>query len=138
MAEKKKIKKKLTEQEQHELDVSIGFLEGVVKRDPAYVEALQVLGDDYTRRGRFVAGLRVDEQLSQLRPDDPMVQYNLACSYSLTGNFNRAAAALAKSLELGYRDFKWLAKDPDLCDLREHPLFKAIRAKIRRLQTAKP
>jgi tetratricopeptide (TPR) repeat protein len=133
-----KSSRKLSREEQRDLDVKIGFLEGVLRRDPAYVEALQVLGDDYTRRGRFVAGLRVDEQLSQLRPDDPMVQYNLACSYSLTGNFNRAAAALTKSLELGYRDFKWLAKDPDLCDLREHPLFKAIRAKIRRLQTAKP
>ncbi len=133
-----KSSRKLSREEQRDLDVKIGFLEGVLRRDPAYVEALQVLGDDYTRRGRFVAGLRVDEQLSQLRPDDPMVQYNLACSYSLTGNFNRAAAALTKSLDLGYRDFKWLTKDPDLCDLREHPLFKTIRAKIRRLKTAKP
>jgi tetratricopeptide (TPR) repeat protein len=134
MAEKSS--RKMSREEQRDLDVKIGFLEGVVRRDPAFIEALQVLGDDYTRRGRFVAGLRVDEQLAQLRPDDPMVQYNLACSYSLTGNFNRAAAALTKALDLGYRDFKWLARDPDLHDLREHPLFKAIRAKIRQLQTA--
>lgn len=134
MAEKSS--RKMSREEQRDLDVKIGFLEGVVRRDPAFIEALQVLGDDYTRRGRFVAGLRVDEQLAQLRPDSPMVQYNLACSYSLTGNFNRAAAALMKSLDLGYRDFKWLARDPDLCDLREHPLFKAVRAKIRRLQAA--
>ena len=113
--------KKLTREQQRELDVKISFMEGVVRRDPAYVEALQVLGDDYTKRGRYVAGLKVDEQLAQLRPDDALVQYNLACSYSLTGNFNQAAAALVKALDFGYRDFKFLAKDPDLHDLREHP-----------------
>jgi tetratricopeptide (TPR) repeat protein len=137
MPEKSGVKKKLSRDEQHELDVSIGFLEGVVKRDPGYVEALQILGDDYTRRGKFVAGLKVDEQLSQLRPVDPLVQYNLACSYSLTGNFNQAAAALEKALDLGYSDFKWLVKDPDLNDLRQHPLYKSIRAKVRRLQARK-
>jgi tetratricopeptide (TPR) repeat protein len=124
-------RKELSREEQRNLDIQIGFMEGVVRRDPAFVEALQVLGDDYTKRGRFVAGLRVDEQLAQLRPSDPVVQYNLACSYSLTGNFNQAAAALEKALDLGYRDFKWLARDPDLSDLREHPLYKALRAKIR-------
>jgi len=137
MAEKSGAKKKLTRDEQRELDVKIGFMEGVVKRDPGYVEALQVLGDDYTRRGKFVAGLKVDEQLSQLRPEDPMVQYNLACSYSLTGNFNQAAAALERSIDLGYRDFKWLGQDPDLADLREHALYKSIRAKIRRIKARK-
>lgn len=135
MAEK--ISRKLSREEQRELDIKISFMEGVVKRDPGYVEALQVLGDEYTRRGRFVAGLKVDEQLSQLRPEDPLVQYNLACSYSLTGSFNQAAAALGKALDLGYRDFKWLAKDEDLEDLRKHPLFKGIRDKMRRIRAGK-
>jgi tetratricopeptide (TPR) repeat protein len=137
MPEKIGAKKKLSRDEERELDVKICFMEGVVKRDPGYVEALQILGDDYTRRGRFVAGLKVDEQLSQLRPGDPLVQYNLACSYSLTGNFNQAIAALEKALTLGYRDFKWLAQDPDLSDLRLHPLYKNIRVKVRHLQSKK-
>src|SRR5580693_7844294 len=132
-----KISKKLTREQQRELDIKIGFMEGVVRRDPAYVEALQVLGDDYTKRGKYVAGLKVDEQLAQLRPDDALVQYNLACSYSLTGNFNQAAAALGRALDLGYQDFKWLAQDPDLNDLRLHPLYKNIRAQVRRLQSRK-
>jgi tetratricopeptide (TPR) repeat protein len=129
--------KKLTVEEQRELDVKIGFMEGVVRRDPGFVEALQVLGDDYTRRGRFVAGLKVDEQLAQLRPDDSLVQYNLACSCSLTGNFNRALAALEQAIDLGYRDFKWMAEDPDLEDLRHHPLYKNVLAKVRRTRARK-
>ncbi len=132
-----KSSRKLSREEERDLDVKIGFLEGVLRRDPGFIEALQVLGDDYTRRGRFVAGLRVDEQLAQLRPDDPLVHYNLACSYSLTGNYNQAASALVRSLDLGYRDLKWLARDPDLADLREHPLYKTIRARVRRIQAEK-
>jgi hypothetical protein len=49
--------KKLTRDEKRNLDVEIGFLEGLVRKDPQYVEALQILGDDYTKRGRFDDGL---------------------------------------------------------------------------------
>ncbi len=87
---------------------------GIVRRDPNYVDALQLLGDDYTQRGRFPEGLSVDERLASLEPQNSLVFYNLACSYSLTGQFDRAVAALEKALGLGYRDFAWLAKDPDL------------------------
>jgi tetratricopeptide (TPR) repeat protein len=127
-------KKKLTPAEQRDLDVRIEFIEGLVRRDPGYVDALQLLGDQYTQRGRFVEGLRVDERLSRLEPDSPLVFYNLACSYSLTDQFDRAAEALEKALSLGYRDFNWLAKDPDLRKLRKHPLYQGIEGKIRQMK----
>ena len=130
-----KKKSTLTPRARREMDIEIGFLEGVVRRDPHYVEALQILGDDYTRRGRFTDGLHVDEQLAQLRPEDSLVHYNLACSYTLTERFDDAIAALERALQLGYRDFKWLAKDPDLAQLRQHPLYKAIRARLRQKKT---
>src|SRR5205814_8595758 len=101
--------------------------------DPGYVEALQVLGDHYTQRGKFGQSLSVDKQLSQLDPRNPLVFYNLACSYSLNAEFDCAAAALEQALSLGYRDFKWLAKDPDLRTLRKHPVFREIEAKIRKM-----
>ena len=58
----------MTRRETRELDVKIEFIEGVVRRDPEFVEALQLLGDHYTQRGRFEQGLRVDERLSRLEP----------------------------------------------------------------------
>ena len=126
--------KKPTRRVARDMDVKISFLEGLVNRDPAYVEALQMLGDHYTQRGRFQDGLRVDLQLSTLDPQNPLVFYNLACSYSLMDQFGNAAAALDKALALGYRDFKWLAKDPDLRQLRKHPVFRGIRDKIRKMR----
>jgi len=129
-----KSRKKLSREQERNLDIEIGFLEGVVRRDPTYIEALQVLGDVYTRRGRFDEGLKVDEQLSRLRPADALVHYNLACSYSRNEQFEAAAAALNRALDLGYRDFKRLSKDPDLAKLRKHPLYKKIRSRIKAME----
>ena len=118
--------------DQLELDTKIQFMEGLVRRDPDYVDALQLLGDHYTQRGRFTEGLHVDERLARLEPNNPTVFYNLACSYSLTMEFDRAIAALDRAIELGYRDFKWLIKDPDLKRLRAQPAYEEIKEKIRR------
>jgi tetratricopeptide (TPR) repeat protein len=126
--------KKLSRKEVRDLEVKITFLEGLVDRDPQYVEALQLLGDHYTQRGRFDHSLKVDKQLSRLEPRNPLVFYNLACSHSLNGEVDRAAAALERALALGYRDFKWLAKDPDLRRLRQHPLYRSIEDKIRKMK----
>jgi tetratricopeptide (TPR) repeat protein len=119
---------------QRELDVKIGFMEGLVRRDPDYVDALQLLGDHYTERGRYTEGLKVDERLVQLDPENALVFYNLACSYSLTDQFDQARFALEKALTLGYRDFAWLAKDPDLKKFRQQPAYDQIKNKIRRMK----
>ena len=124
----------LTRQEKRDLDIEIGFLEGLVQRDPVYVDALQLLGDDYTKRGKYIAGLRIDQKLAVLRPRDPLVFYNLACSLCLSGQHNEAADALERSIDLGYRDFRWLAEDPDLHDLRKKPVYRRIRAKLRQMR----
>lgn len=134
MPAKSTARKKLTPAEQRELDVQIGFIEGIVRRDQGYVDALQILGDHYTRRGRYTEGLRVDERLARLEPDNAMVFYNLACSYSLTDQFDQAVAALRKAFALGYRDFKWLVKDPDLRKLRKQPAFTEVTRLIEQLQ----
>lgn len=133
MPEKLSARKKMKRRESKDLDVKIQFMEGIVRRDPEYIEALQLLGDHYTQRGKYEQGLKVDEKLSRLEPRNPLVFYNLACSYSLIGEVDQAASALDKALALGYRDFKWLAKDPDLKTLRKHPLFRDIQAKIRKM-----
>ena len=136
MPDKSSAKKiKLSRAEQRELDTKIEFMEGLVRRDPNYVDALQVLGDHYTERGRFTEGLHVDEHLARLEPQNPLVFYNLACSYSLTDEFDRALFSLGHAIELGYRDFKWLAKDPDLKKLRAQPAFAELKEKIRQIKS---
>lgn len=135
MPAKNTAKKKLNRAEQRDLDTKIEFIEGLVRRDPDYVDALQILGDHYTQRGRIPEGLKVDERLARLEPQNPLVFYNLACSYSLAGELDQAVGALEKALQLGYRDFDWLAKDPDLKPLRADTAFDELKVKIRQLKT---
>ena len=126
--------KKLTRKESNDLEVKIAFMEGIVRRAPRYVEALQILGDHYTQRGNYSHSLKVDQRLSRLEPRNPLVFYNLACSYSLIGELDLATSALEKALALGYRDFRWLARDPDLRPLRKHPGYRNIQDKIRKMK----
>ncbi len=134
MPVKNSTRKKASRASARDLDTKIEFMEGLVRRDPNYVDALQLLGDNYTQRGRFPEGLQVDERLARLDPGNPIVFYNLACSYSLTAQFANAMLALEKALELGYRDFAWLAKDPDLKALRAQPVYDELKAKIKQLK----
>ena len=134
MAELNSANNKLSSREQRDLDIEIQFLEGVVRRDRRYVEALQLLGDDYTRRGRFKDGLQVDRRLARLCPEDPLVHYNLACSFSLTEEFRKSAHALRKAIQRGYRDFDHLRRDGDLEPLRQTDLFAAIEQEIAELE----
>jgi tetratricopeptide (TPR) repeat protein len=134
MPKKVASRKSLTRQEKRDLDIEIGFLEGVVNRDPSFVDALQLLGDGYTKRGKYLAGLRIDQKLAVLRPRDALVYYNLACSLCLTKRYLEAAEALEQAINLGYRDFRWLAEDPDLHDLRKQPIYRKIRAKLRQMK----
>ena len=134
MLNKSCTRRKLTRKEQRDLDIEITFMEGVVGRDPQFLDAWRVLSDAYSRRGKLDEGLKADERLARLRPEDPSVLYNLACSYSLAKKFEEAASVLSRAISNGFVDFKWLMKDPDLSALRKEPPFKKVWAKISAFQ----
>ena len=115
---KKEINKKKDEQ------FEIQFFEGVLKGSPNFVEALIALGDLYTKHGFFEKGLHVDQKLVQLKPDDSIVLYNLACSYSLLGNLEKAFRVIQIAVARGYDEFDFMQKDSDLEKLREYLPFK--------------
>jgi len=106
-----------------DLDFQINFYEKLIKEKPDFIEALIALGDLYTKKGLYKKGLEIDKHLSKLKPKDPIVFYNLACDYSLLNQIEEAIKTLGKAIELGYDDFKWLEKDPDLENLRKDPRY---------------
>lgn len=118
------------------MDVEITFLEGLVRRDPDFIEAWEVLGDDYLALGRAKDGLDVDVRLCELLPADSCARYNLACSLALNGQTERAVLELVHALDLGYRDFPHLACNPELETVRKHPGFCRIREMIHELNLA--
>jgi len=102
------------------------FLEQVARRLPEDTEVLRALADLYTRTGDYAEGLRIDERLSHLCAEEPLVWYNLGCSLALMSRRDDALEALSRSLELGYDDYEWMKKDTDLTSLHGDPRFESM------------
>ena len=123
--------------DKNDLDFEITFLERVRSLRPDQIDVLRLLGHDYTRRGLHEQGLEVDEKLASLRPADPEVCYNLACSYALLERKGLALRTLARAIELGYADFEFMKKDTDLAGLHNDPRFRVL-VRLARAQRRKP
>ena len=106
------------------LKFEIRFYEGVLEHKPDFIQALMALADCYTRDGQHEKGLVLDKQLSQLRPEDPYILYNLSCSYSLLNQVDKAFETMKLAIDGGYDDFRFLAKDQDLENLRNDQRFR--------------
>ena len=117
-------------EEAEDLDFEIEFYERVIERSPDSVDVLMALGDDYTKAGRYREGLAIDLKLAKLRSNDPVVHYNLACSYSLLGQVDEALETLRRAIALGYRDFNHMQRDPDLENVRRDPRYLALLEEI--------
>ena len=118
------MKEQEKEKQFSDLDFEIDFYERLLKEKPRFVQALIALGEAYTKKGFFKKGLLIDTRLAKLRPHDATVRYNLACSYSLLGEIEKALQQLRLSIRLGYADFEHMDKDPDLENLRQDPRYK--------------
>lgn len=108
----------------------IKFYEGILKDNPDFVECLAALGDLYTKKGFYEKGLKVDLRLAKLKPEDPVVLYNLACSYSLVKDLDKAFVMIKKAVKYGYNDFRHMKKDHDLDNLRSDKRFQRYYTKI--------
>ena len=110
------------------LEFEIQFYEKLLSAYPDFVDALVPLGDAYTRRGLHDKGLAIDLKLTQLRGQDPLTWYNLACSYSLLHRVDESLEALRRAVALGYRDMRHLQQDPDLLTLRQSQQYRQFLA----------
>jgi len=102
------------------------FLQAVARRLPQDTGVMRALGDLYTRTGAYAEGLQMDERLSRLCAEDPLVWYNLACSLALSARTDDAFDALTRAVELGYDDYEWMKKDSDLLSLHGDARFESL------------
>ncbi len=112
--------------EQSQLDFELDFFAGILERSPDFVDVLRVHGNNLTLKGRYAEGLEIDKRLIQLRPNDALAHYNLACSYALLKKPDLALKTLRRAVELGYRDFRYMREDHDLDTIRHDPRFRQL------------
>ena len=83
--------------------------------------ALATLGEKDRAREWAARALAID-------PDDVLIQYNVACVYSLLGDLEQAFDLLERLLPNAGYELKhgWIKHDSDLDPLRSHPRFQKI------------
>ena len=59
-------------------------------------------------------------------PEDPSILYNVACSFALLGQADKAIDCLEKSTAHNEFFKGWMEHDSDLDSLRTHPRFLAL------------
>ncbi len=93
---------------------------------PEDVRARILLATTYAFLGKRSEASEHLEKAVAMRPNDPNVLYNAACTYGLMQMKNEALMMLAKSAETGFSDFEWASRDPDLASLHDEPEFKRV------------
>jgi tetratricopeptide (TPR) repeat protein len=112
--------------DQNQLDFELDFFGKILEKHPNYVDVLRVQGNNLTLKGRYAEGMQIDKRLVQLRPNDPLAHYNLACSFALLRRPEQALKTLRRAVELGYRDFRYMREDRDLDSIRHDPRFRQL------------
>lgn len=112
--------------ERPQVDFELEFYERLLQVLPDYADVLTAQASNLTTKGLLKEGLKVDQRLVQLRPQDPTAHYNLACRYAVLKQPDLALKTLRQAVELGYRDFQYMDEDRDLDSIRKDPRFREI------------
>ena len=115
------------EREHRDLDFEIEFFERLLAKKDNFVEVMVPLAEAYTKKGLYSKGLELDIKLSDIKPNDPIVLYNLSCSYSLMGMIDESLSALERAITCGYRDFRFMDNDSDLNNLKKNSRYWELK-----------
>ena len=98
----------------------------ILDRQPYYEDVLRRQAEALAKSGHYQQLVPLDRRLLELRPTDPVVHYNLACTLARLTEVNESLQMLKAAIRLGYDDFGHIETDPDLDPLRDMSEFKAL------------
>jgi serine/threonine protein kinase/cytochrome c-type biogenesis protein CcmH/NrfG len=94
-----------------------------VPEDP---RARVLLANNYAAADRYDDAIREANFAMALRPHDAMVAYNVACAFGKMGKKTECLDALRRAWTNGWRDSRWIRRDPDLELLHHDPEFDRL------------
>jgi adenylate cyclase len=116
------------------LEFELGMYE--LGRDlyPRNTRVLDGLVTTYAAAGRRHDSLAVVLRLIEMEPRNPRHYYNRACNQCCLGQREQALESLEYAVEIGFEDFDFMTRDPDLVPLHSEPAFREFqrRATVRK------
>jgi non-specific serine/threonine protein kinase len=95
---------------------------------PDNVRARILLAADLAALGEHNEAMRELERSVAMRPNDANILYNAACTYGVMGKKAEALDLARRTIEAGYTNTPWMARDPDLACLHDDPEFQQLCA----------
>ena len=93
---------------------------------PEDVRARILLSSNLASSGEVDESIRHLQTAVALRPNDPNILYNAACTYGLMTRKADALAMLKKAIAAGWGNPNWAARDSDLDCLHDDPEFRKL------------
>ncbi len=101
-------------------------LERAAALRPGHVGVAIALGWCYKRTQRIAQAIGALERSVREAPAEPLLHYNLACYWSLTGNAKRALEALSTALDLDPELKDQVPGERDFDSIRDNPTFDRL------------
>ncbi len=109
---------------------SIDLIERHLIMNPHDTRALCMAANQLSNVGELDRGMAMAEEALSREENEPLVLYNIACFFAMSGDSERALELLERAVESGWGDRAWLETDSDLDSLRKDKRFQALLDRI--------
>ncbi len=115
---------------QNDWDQAIRNYKMALHHNKEFTEAYINLSTAYLKAKQYDASFETLNTLQKIDEKHPLLHYNLACYYALTGDTALGIASLKLALEYGFKNIESLRSDSDLENLRQDQQFQELQNKL--------
>lgn len=101
-----------------------------LKLNPDDARAVYMAANGLVALGEWERGREWAERALAMRPEEPMLLYNVGCIYSMLGRVNEAIDCLERAARNGLSQKGWFEHDSNLDPLRGDPRFQALMRQL--------
>ncbi len=107
---------------------ALKLMEDRLELNPDDARAANLAAAFLARLGDLPKAVEYADRSLSIDPEDPMLLYNVSCTYVALGRYEDAMKCLERAVDKGFGHREWIDHDPDLDPLRDNPRFQALSA----------
>ena len=116
----------MTEERDAGLRRALKLMEDRLELNPDDARAANLAAAFLARLGDLSKAVEYADRSLAIDPEDPMLLYNVACTYVALKRVDDAMNCLERAVDKGFGHKEWIDHDPDLDPLRDNLRFQAL------------